>query len=90
MGHFQAVENEYVVGDGGGVDQAVRQYTEAGLWKDVHSANTFVWLVIGLIQPQKSALPEWITFWQSKARFAQSRERQSRQQTAQRAKRGWS
>ena len=65
-------------GDAGRVYQAVRRYAEALLWNDSRNADTFAWLVTGLLQSQKSTLPEWITQRPSKAQFAQSRERQSR------------
>lgn len=78
MGHFQAVKKENVVGDAGRVYQAVRQYAETLLWNDSRNADTFTWLVTGLLQSQKSTLPEWITHRPSKAQFAQSRERQAR------------
>ena len=78
MGHFQAVNTENVVGDAGRVYQAVRQYAETLLWNDSRNADTFAWLVTGVLQSQKSTLPEWITHRQSKAQFAQSRERQAR------------
>jgi len=78
MGHFQAVNKENVVGDARRVYQAVRQYAEELLWNDSRNANTFAWLVTGLLQSQKSTLSEWITQRPSKAQFAQSRERQAR------------
>ena len=78
MGHFQTVKRENVVGDAGRVYQAVRQYAERLLWNDSRNADTFAWLVTGLLQSQKSTLPEWISHRQSKAHFAQSRERQAR------------
>ena len=79
MGHFQAVKNENVVRDARRVYQAVRQYAEKPLWNDSRNADTYAWLVTGLLQSQKSTLPEWITQRPSKAQFAQSRERQARQ-----------
>ena len=78
MGHFQAVNTENVVGDAGRVYQAVRQYAETLLWNDSRNADTFAWLVTGLLQSQQSTLPEWISHRQSNAHFAQSRERQAR------------
>jgi hypothetical protein len=78
MGHFQAVKNENVVGDAGRVYQAVRQYAEVLLWNDSRNADTFAWLITGLIQSQNSTLPEWISHRPSEAQFAQSRERQAR------------
>ena len=78
MGHFQAVKNENVVGDARRVYQAVRQYAERLLWNDSRNADTFAWLVTGLLQTQKATLPKWITHRQSQAQFAQSRERQAR------------
>jgi len=48
------------------------------LWNDSHNADTFAWLVTGLLQSQKSTLPDWISGRLSKAEFAQSRERQAR------------
>ncbi len=78
MRHFQAVENENVVGDAGRVYQAVRQYAKTLLWNDSRNADTFAWLVTGMLQSQKSTLPDWITHRQSNATFAQSRERQAR------------
>ncbi|WP_189093928.1 transposase, partial [Deinococcus ruber] len=71
-------KKENVVGDAGQVYQAVRQYSERLLWNDSRNADTFAWLVTGLLQSQKSTLPEWITHRPSKAQFAQSRERQAR------------
>ena len=78
MGHFQAMKNENVVGDAGRVYQAVRRYAEVLLWNDSRNADTFAWLITGLIQSQNSTLPEWISHRQSNAHFAQSRERQAR------------
>lgn len=78
MGHSQAMKNENVVGDAGRVYQAVRQYAEALLWNDSRNADTFAWLITGLLQSRSSTLPEWITHRQSEAQFAQSRERQAR------------
>ena len=78
MEHFQAVNSTNAVGDAVRVYQAVHQYTKRLLWNDSHNADTFAWLVTGLLQSQKSTLPEWITQRQSKAQFAQSRERQAR------------
>ena len=78
MGHFQAVKRENVIGDAGRVYQAVRLYAETPLWNDSRNADTFAWLVTGLLQSQQSTLPEWISHRQSNARFAQSRERQAR------------
>ena len=78
MGHFQAVKNENVVGDARRVYQVVRHYAEGLLWNDSRNADTFAWLVTGLLQSQKATLPEWITHRQSQAKFAQSRERQAR------------
>ena len=78
MRHFQAVKNENVVGDAGRVYQAVRQYAKTLLWNDSRNADTFAWLVTGMLQSQKSTLPDWITHRQSNATFAQSRERQAR------------
>ncbi len=78
MGHFQAVKNENVVGDAGRVYQAVRQYAKTLLWNDSRNADTFAWLVTGLLQSQTSTLPDWITHRPSSATFAQSRERQAR------------
>jgi hypothetical protein len=72
MGHFQAVKRENVVGDAGRVYQAVRQYAETPLWNNSRNADTFAWLVTGLLQSQKSTLPEWVNHRQSKAVFAQS------------------
>jgi len=78
MGHFHAVNKENVVGDVGRVYQVVRRYAEALVWNDSRNADTFAWLVTGLLQSQKSTLPEWISYRQSMAQFAQSRERQAR------------
>lgn len=78
MGDFQAVKNENVVGDAQRVYQAVHEYTKRLLWNDSRNGDTFAWLVTGLLQSQKSTLPEWITQRPSKAQFAQSRERQAR------------
>ena len=78
MEHFQAVNTENVAGGAGRVYQVVREYAEKLLWNDSRNADTFAWLVTGGLQSQKSTLPEWITHRQSKARFAQSRERQAR------------
>jgi hypothetical protein len=78
MEHFQGMNTENAVGDAGRVFQAVHQYTKRLLWNDSRNADTFAWLVTGLLQSQKSTLPEWITQRQSKAQFAQSRERQAR------------
>ena len=61
MEHFQAVNKENVVGDARRVYQAVRQYAEELLWNDSRNADTFAWLITGLIQSQNSTLPEWIT-----------------------------
>jgi hypothetical protein len=78
MAHFQAVNTENAVGDAGRVYKAVHQYTKRLLWNDSRNADTFAWLVTGVLQSQKSTLPEWITHRPSKAQFAQSRERQAR------------
>jgi len=78
MEHFQAVKKEHVVGDAGRVYQAVRRYAEVLLWNDSRNAETFAWLVTGALLSQTSTLPHWITHRQSKAQFAQSRERQAR------------
>ena len=72
------MKTENAVGGAGRVCQAVRQYAEALLWNDSRNADTFAWLVTGLLQSQKSTLPEWITHRLSEAQFAQSRERQVR------------
>ena len=72
------MKNENVVEDAGRVYQTVRRYVEVLLWNDSRNADTFAWLVTGLLQSQKSTLPEWITYRQSDARFALSRERQAR------------
>ena len=58
MGHFQAVNTENAVGDAGRVYQAVPQYTKRVLWNDARNADTFAWLVTGLLQAQNSTLPE--------------------------------
>ena len=78
MRHFQTVKRENVVGDAERVYRAVRQYAERLLWNDSRNADTFAWLVTGILQSRKSTLPEWITHRPSKAQFAQSRERQAR------------
>ena len=78
MGHFQAVNTENAVEDAGRVYQAVWQYAEALLWNDSRNADTFAWLVTGLLQSQNSTLPEWSTYRPSKAQFTQSRDRQAR------------
>ena len=75
MAHFQAVNTENAVGDARRVYQALHQYTKKLLWNDSRNANTFAWLVTGVLQSQKSTLPECITHRPSKAQFAQSRER---------------
>ena len=72
------MNTENAVGDAGRVYQAVHQYTKSLLWNDSRNADTFAWLVTGVLQSQKSTLPEWITQRPSKAQFAQSRERQAR------------
>ncbi len=72
------MKNENVIGDAGRVYQAVRQYAETLLWNDSRNADTFAWLITGLLQSQNSTLPEWISHRPSEAQFAQSRERQAR------------
>jgi len=72
------VNTENAVGDARRVYQAVRGYADVLLWNDSRNADTFAWLITGLLQSQNSTLPEWITYRHSEAQFAQSRERQAR------------
>ena len=78
MAHSLVMKHENVIGDARRVYQAVRQYANALLWNDSRNADTFAWLVTGLLQSRTCTLPQWITQRPSKAHFAQSRERQAR------------
>ena len=64
MRHFQFVGTENAVGDARRVYQAVHHYTKRLyytrrlLWNASRNADPFAWLVTGLLQSQKSMLPE--------------------------------
>ncbi len=41
-------------------------------WSDIRHLHTLLWMVIGLIESKTINLPEWATFTDSRAKFAQS------------------
>lgn len=41
-------------------------------WKDKRHLQTFVWIVLGLIESSVINLTQWVPFVQSRATFAQS------------------
>ncbi|MCP4139430.1 MAG: transposase, partial [Chloroflexi bacterium] len=41
-------------------------------WKDIRHLHTLLWMIIGLLNSKTISLPEWATFTDSRARFAQS------------------
>ena len=51
---------------------------QPGQWCDVRHLQTFVWMVVGLIQAEGVRLPAWVPFVQGRARYAQSTQRRFR------------
>ena len=41
-------------------------------WRDIRHLHTLIWMIIGLIESKTINLPEWATFTDSRAEFAQS------------------
>ena len=51
---------------------------QPGQWRDVRHLQTFVWMVVGLIQAQCVKLTAWVPFVQGRAQYAQSTQRRFR------------
>ncbi len=41
-------------------------------WRDIRHLHTLIWMIIGLLESKTINLPEWATFTDSRAQFAQS------------------
>lgn len=41
-------------------------------WRDIRHLYTLVWMIVGLLESKTISLPEWATFTDSRAQFAQS------------------
>jgi DDE family transposase len=51
---------------------------QPGQWQDVRHLQTFVWMVVGVIQAQCVKLTAWVPFVHGRARYAQSTQRRFR------------
>lgn len=51
---------------------------QPGQWRDVRHLQTFIWMVVGLIQAECVKLPAWVPFVQGRAQYAQSTQRRFR------------
>jgi len=67
------------------MEKSPRLYTELvalcgqpGQWRDIRHAQTFVWMVVGLIEAQCVKLTAWVPFVHGRAQYAQSTQRRFR------------
>jgi hypothetical protein len=51
---------------------------QPGQWRDLRHVQTFVWMVVGVIQAQCVKLTAWVPFVHGRARYAQSTQRRFR------------